>query len=153
MLARRCRKCRSDAHRHWSVLQESPVQLRIFEFAKTTIDERSVSQRLNNGVGKSRARTLSRTVWQQKNFRGHSAEVSPTRAKTNFSDESRSPIRMRVCRRDGQVLDRDRRSIHPRTSRSRHQERCSVSRYGTLSDAELRLQEIVDRLRIGFAAG
>jgi hypothetical protein len=88
MLARRCGKWRSDAHRRWSVLQESPVQLRIFEFATTMIDERSVSQRLSNGVGKACARTLSRTVWQQKNFRGHGAEVSLTRVKTNFSDES-----------------------------------------------------------------
>jgi hypothetical protein len=85
-------------------LQKSPVQLRIFEFTTTAIDERLVSQRLIGDVKKPRARTLSRTVWQQKNFRGRGAEGSPTRAKTNFSDESRSPIRMRACRRGGQVL-------------------------------------------------
>jgi hypothetical protein len=83
-------------------LQKSSVQLRIFEFATTVISQPSVSQGLSNGVKMPCARTLSRTVWQQINFLGHSAEVSPMRAKTNFSDESRSPIRMRICRRDGQ---------------------------------------------------
>src|SRR4030095_7130786 len=153
MLARRCEKCRSDACSHCQALQESPVQLRIFEFAEMTIDQRSCSHRLINCVKMTCTRTLSRTVWQQKNFRGHSAQVSPTRAKTNFSDESRSAIRMRACRRDGRVSGRDRRSMHPRTPRSRHKERCGVSRYGTFLDAELRFQEIVDGLRVGLAAG
>src|SRR3954466_9595169 len=100
MLAYRCRNHRNNAHHRWSVLQESPAQLRIFEFATTTIDERSVSHRLSNCIKMPCARTLSRTVWQQKNFCGYSAEVSPTRAETNFSDESRSPIRMRAYRRE-----------------------------------------------------
>src|SRR3954463_15300321 len=124
MLAYRCRNHRSNAHHRWSVLQESPAQLRIFEFATTTIDERSVSHRLSNCIKMPCARTLSRTVWQQKNFCGYSAEVSPTRAETNFSDESRSPIRMLAYRRDSQVLDRDSRSIRPRALRSQHHERC-----------------------------
>jgi hypothetical protein len=82
-------------------LQESPLLQRFFEFTTTMIDERSMSQRLNDAVKKPSARTLSREIWQQKNFHGHSAEFSPTRAKTNFPDESRSPIRMRARSRDG----------------------------------------------------
>ena len=84
MLSRRCKKCRSDTRTHCSVLQESPVQLRIFEFAKMTVEQRSHSRRLSNCVKMTCARTLSRMVWQQKNFRAHSAQVSSTRAKPNF---------------------------------------------------------------------
>ena len=123
VLARRCEKCRSGARHHASVLQESPVQLRIFEFAKMTIAQRSRAQRLGNCVKMTCARTLSRTVWQQKNFRGHSAQASPTRAKPNFSDESRSAIRMHACRRDGRLRCRNGRSMRPCAPRSRHHRR------------------------------
>src|SRR3954466_10259049 len=153
MLAYRCRNHRSNAHHSWSVLQESPAQLRIFEFATTTIDERSVSHRLSNCVKMPCARTLSRTVWQQKNFCGYSAEASPTRAETNFSDESRSPIRMRAYRRERSGFG-SRQPIDTSTRASIATSRTlRASHYGTLSDAELRLQQIVDGLRIGLAAG
>jgi hypothetical protein len=67
------------------ILQKSPVLLRLFEFTTTMFDERSVPWRLNGDVKKPCARTLSRQIWQQKNFHRHSAGVSPTHAKANFS--------------------------------------------------------------------
>jgi hypothetical protein len=81
------------------ILHKSPVQLRLFEFTTMMFDERSAPWRLIGDVKKPCARTLSRQIWQQKNFHHHSAGVSPARAKANFPDESRPPIRTRACRR------------------------------------------------------
>src|SRR6201986_4799561 len=97
---------------------------------------------------KRAARTLSRNFWQPKNFHAHRHRVSSALAKTGFTDESRQPIRKPILHHDGRsrsIADVATRACAHRTT-SRDGARGDVARR---SDAEFRLQEIVDRLRVG----
>jgi hypothetical protein len=151
--AQRCKKCSSDRHRRLSILKETLALQMFSQFTIATIDAQSTSSRLTWTVQKPLSRTLSRKLWQQKNFHGHSVGVSSALAKTDFLGESQTPIRTPVFRHD----DEFRFAMRDRCGKSRASIATATtlkpSRYGTLSDAELGLQQGVDRLRIGLTAG
>jgi len=72
------------------MLQEAAVPQLFSQFTRSTIGMLPKTSRVIEGARRCLARTLSRDVWQQKNFRAHRLRVSSPLAKTGFLSESRA---------------------------------------------------------------
>ena len=98
------------------------------------------------------ARTLSLGFWQEKNFSSRPALRLFVLAKTGLSRESPPPIRR--CGFWRRAMHRDfygERPVHD--ARAWRRRRCRRRHVTRRSEAELGLEQIVHRLRIGLASG
>src|ERR1700687_4162867 len=101
------------------------------------------------------ARTLSRNFWQQKNFHPHRLRVSSALAKTPFLSESPAPIRdARFARLTffATFMMND-WCTRARSHQARRAGERQLPRIALTSETEFGLEQIVDGLRIGLAAG